>query len=455
MKTWQKIAYAAGSLGVALSYQAFTNRIQFLYIDELRLDPRVIATIWFVYGLWNALNDPLMGQLSDNTRTRFGRRIPYIIFATLPMVAFFIMMWLPPRGASPLILFIYFTATVFIFDTLWSLVVIAWTALFPEMISDLNERAAVSGWRQVFSIIGLLAALAAMPIVIDTLGWNGMAWAFGAMTFVSFMVSLLGSRENPSMHKDEAGLPLWQALKATLTNKSFLWFLLANTAVQFIFTVMVAALPFYAKYAVQLRNIPGGLDAATQESLLLGVPFILAVPGFAVWTRITQRIGSRRALMAAALAFLPGLITVFFAPTFVVTLVGTTLLVLGLPGLLMITDLIISDVIDEDELKVGHRREGMFFGMNGALIRLAYSAQALLLFVVTSLTGYDPALAVQPPAVEWGFRAFLAGGPMIGILIVVFAMRFYPLHGATLTAARAELAELHARKLAEAAASTD
>ncbi len=445
MKTWQKIAYAAGSLGTALSYQAFVNRIQFLYIDELKLSAGVIATIWFFYGLWNAINDPLMGQLSDNTRSRFGRRIPYIMFATLPMVAFFIAMWLPPRAAPALVLFFWFGVMVFIFDTLWTLVVIAWTALFPEMVSDLNERAVISGWRQVFSVIGLIFALALTPIVVDQIGWTGMALAFGAVTLISFWVSLLGSREDPAVHRGEKGLPLLQALKASLESVSFRWFLLANTAVQFMFTVMVAALPFYAKYAVQLRDIPGGLDAATQESLLLGVPFLLSVPAFAVWTKITQRVGSRQALIYAALAFLPGLIVAFFSPSFFVTLIGTTLLVLGLPGLLMITDLLISDVIDEDELNVGHRREGMYFGMNGAIIRLAFSAQALLLFAVTRITGYDPALAVQPPAVEWGFRFLMAGGPALGVLVTVLAMRAYPLHGQRLTEMRAALAARHAR----------
>jgi GPH family glycoside/pentoside/hexuronide:cation symporter len=451
LKGWQKIAYAAGSLGAALSYQAFNNRIQFLYIDEIGINAALIGTVWFIYGLWNAINDPLMGQLSDNTRSRFGRRIPYIAFATLPMVVFFILMWTPPRQVDTWLLVAYFILTVFIFDTLWTLVVIAWTALFPEMLPDLRERAAVSGWRQVFSILGLILALALTPIVIDQLGWTGMALTFGAVTAVSFFVSLLGSREQPELHQAEEGLPLFKALKASLTSRSFRWFLLANLAKEFIFNIMVAALPFYAKYVIRLTDIPGGLSAALQESLLLGVPFILSIPAMFVWTKITQRIGSRRAWIYASLAFIPGLIIVLVASNFTTAIIGTCTLVLGLPGLLMLSDLLISDVIDEDELIVGHRREGMFFGMNGAIIRLAFSAEAILIATILPLTGYiapseGVPVPVQPVSAVWGFRFLMAGAPILAVLVTVFALRFYPLYGKRLSEVRAQLDELHRQK---------
>ena len=450
MKNWKKIAYAAGSLGTALSYQAFNNRIQFLYIDEIGLSASIVGIVWLFYGLWNALNDPLMGQLSDNTRTRFGRRIPYIAFASLPMAIFFVLMWLPPREADTWLLVAYFALTVFIFDTLWTLVVIAWTALFPEMVSNLDERADISAWRQVFSILGLIFALALTPIIVDSLGWRTMALAFGVVTLVSFWISLLGSHEKTELHETNVRLTLVEALRASLTNRSFRWFLLANLSKEFIFNIVVAMLPFYAKYVLRLEDIPGGLDAATQEALLLGVPFLLSVPAMYAWTKITQRAGSRRAWILASLAFIPGLVIVFFASSFTVGIIGTCVLVLGLPGLLMLSDLLISDVIDEDELIVGCRREGMYFGMNGAIIRLAFSAEALLIATVLPLTGYSAALDVQPVSAVWGFRFLMAGAPIIAILVALFALSRYPLHGQQLMDVRARIDQLHRERAAAA-----
>jgi GPH family glycoside/pentoside/hexuronide:cation symporter len=258
MKTWQKIAYAAGSLGAALSYQSFNNRIKFFYIDELGVNPLLIGNlVWFLYGLWNALNDPLMGQLSDNTRSRMGRRIPYILYATAPMVVCFILLWVPPADWAAaregslqpidissiglgtltishrdLLLALYFLVVVFLFDTLWTVVVLAWTALFPEMVRDLDDRAAVSGWRQVFSLIGVIFALALTPIVVDQIGYLGMALAFGGLTAASFFVSLLGSREDPARHAGEDSVPLGTALRTSLANRTFRWFLVANLGME-------------------------------------------------------------------------------------------------------------------------------------------------------------------------------------------------------------------------------
>ena len=119
LRSWHKILYASGSLAVALSYQAFGTYIQFLYIDILGLKAALVGIGWALYGLWNAINDPLAGYWSDRTRTRWGRRIPWIAGLFIPLSLTFYLLWVPP---SPLVqadgipLFIYFMALVLIFD---------------------------------------------------------------------------------------------------------------------------------------------------------------------------------------------------------------------------------------------------------------------------------------------------------------------------------------------------
>jgi len=93
-------SFTTGSLGVALSYQAFGTYIQFLYIDILGLKASLVGIGWSLYGIWNAVNDPLAGYWSDNTRTRWGRRIPWIVGTFIPVGLFFYLLWVPP---SPLI----------------------------------------------------------------------------------------------------------------------------------------------------------------------------------------------------------------------------------------------------------------------------------------------------------------------------------------------------------------
>ena len=435
----RKLAYAFGSLGTALSFQFFINNVQFHYTVNVGVSAATLQIVWFFFGLWNALNDPLMGQLSDRTHSRLGRRIPYILFGALPLGVCFALIWSPPVAAGPVALLIYFAVLVFAFDTLWTLIVLAWTALFPEMWPDPVERASVSGWREVFSLIGVLIALGAGPILIDSLGWPMLGIIFGAVTAVSFLVSLLGSKERPREQIEEDTPSLWHSLKTSFAIPSFRWFLVANIAKEFIIVIVLAMLPFYATFALQLQDVPDGLSAADQLSAIQAIPFVLSIPAMFVWMRLTQRVGARRAWMFSSYVLIPGLLVMMVAPSFLVALIGSALLTLGLPGLLMLSNIVISDVIDEDEVIHGQRREGFFFGINGALIRLAFSVQAILVFLVFTSTGFDAQAVAQPIAAQWGLRFLLGGTPALAALVTVFALTRFPLHGDALTAMREKL----------------
>src|SRR5512138_3603871 len=131
--------YALGNFANTIADYVFRNRIQFYYVDIVGLNAYVAGILWSIYGLWNAVNDPLMGQLSDRTRSRFGRRVPYVAFGAIPLGLSFVFLWTPP-GKSPWILAAYFLMILFIFDTIYSLTIIAYNALFPEVAPTVRDR---------------------------------------------------------------------------------------------------------------------------------------------------------------------------------------------------------------------------------------------------------------------------------------------------------------------------
>jgi len=195
---------------------------------------------------------------------------------------------------------------------LWTIVVMSWTSLFPEMIPDEKDRATVSGWREVFSLIGLLVGVALPPIIVGA-DWSGrgtMALWFGVITPASFAVSLLGSRENPAFQRmrQPAFIP---ALKATFDSASFRWFLVANLHKEFIFSIMTASIPFWAKYVLLIQSpataFGAELGVDLQNSLLLGSAFVMALPGIPVWTWAAKRWGGV-GLSLAGLLVLPDLL---------------------------------------------------------------------------------------------------------------------------------------------------
>ena len=447
MKRRHIIAYSAGSLGTALSMQCFNTFVGFFYMDVLKLAPYLFSLAMTVYAIWNAINDPLAGQISDRTRTRWGRRIPYIAGLTLPMVLVFVLVWIAPfRGDQGQMapLFLYFLVTICAFDGLWTFVVLNWTALFPEMFPEHRDRSEVSAWRQVFSIIGLILGIAMPPLLYSRFGWPAMGIGFAVITAASLFISLLGSHENPGFSQ-EGGLEFWPAIKATFGNRSFVIFLILNLFLTFVFDLLTAVLPFYAKYALHIGDL--------QTTALLGCTLILALPMLVLWVRICAQRGARNALLLASAAFGLALLPLMLVRTFLGALAVLAVASFGFAGLLMLTDVMIADLVDEDELKTGVRREGMFFGINGFVIRFSIAMQSMVMAVVLSQSGYNASLPVeaQPTTVALGVRALLSVVPALGLALAFVFTWLFPLHGPRLAEVKARVAALHKAKAERAA----
>ena len=453
-----RFLYSAGSLGVALSYQAFSAYIQFLYIDILGVRAAWIGLVWALYGIWNAVNDPLAGYWSDRTRTRWGRRVPWMAGSLIPLTITFLLLWLPfgTVAWSEMGLLFYFLLIVLIFDLCWTIYVMNWTALFPEVAEGEKQRAGVSALREVFSIFGLLIGVALPPLLAgaDWSNRGNMAILLTAVTFVSLVLGILGSKERPEFAA-EPSPPFRESLRMTMRNRNFLFFLGANLMIQYVFLAMASSIPFYAKYVLGIQGpvTIGGitLEADLQNSLLLAAAFLAALPAMALWLVLARRYGAWRALRAASLLGAATALYFFFPNTFVAGIIGTTIFGLSLAGLLMLTNPLLADITDEDEVLSGARREGMFFGMNGLIIRLAFVIQGILTAIVFTLTGYvNPSEGVlypaQPDAALFGMRLLTGGVPAIALVVAFMLLGGYGLHGARAAKVRADAAAIQAVK---------
>lgn len=455
------ILYASGSLATAVSYQAFATYVQFLYIDIYGLKAAWVGIVWAIYGLWNAINDPLAGYWSDKTNTRFGRRIPWIASLFIPLSVTFYFLFVPPEGVAlsgDIPLLVYFLILVLAFDLLWSLVVMNWTALFPEMVPDEKMRAEVSAYREVFSLVGVMIGVALPPVIAgeDWGNVSSVALMIAVVTALFFGISLLGSREQREFAQDEP-LSFMESIRFTMTNRDFLTFLGANLAIQFVLLALTSTIPFYAKYALRIQSdtVVAGitLDPGLQNSLLLAGAFLMALPGMLLWTVVAKRIGVWRSLRICMLTSAASLLLFFLPRDFLSGIAVTTFFGLSLAGLLMLTNPLIADMVDEDELKTGARREGLYFGMNGFIIRFAFTIQGLIAAAILTWTGYvAPTAAVlypeQPPAAVWGMRAMIALFPSVALVIGYFLLGGYSLHGRRLETLQADVAELHEQKRA-------
>ena len=429
MKAWKKWTYGMGNFANTLVQQVFNNRIQFFYIDVIGLNAALAGVLWFIFGLWNAVNDPLMGNVSDRTRSRMGRRIPYILFGAIPLGLSFFFLWIPPEN-PPALTAAYFFIFLFLYDTIYTLVIMAYNALFTELATDLRDRSSLAAVREGLAVIALLLAFILAPILSEELGFRKMGIVIGAFTAVGYLVSVIGAKEDPE-HMTGESMPMWESLKICLSSRPFRWYILANLAKEYLFVVLPATLPFWRKYALSITaesEVFGTMmGPGDQEAILLAVPFLLCVPLLAIWNKITPRIGVRRAWLYSFLLFLPGLLVIMLSNDFYTGLIGTTLIAPGLSGFMMLPIVMLTDVIDDDASRVGERREGIFFGINGGIVKLAFSFQGILYSIVFTISGYVAGADVQSAGAVWGIRFMMGASPILAILLGAWALRKYPL----------------------------
>ncbi|MBI5078553.1 MFS transporter [Candidatus Saganbacteria bacterium] len=435
----KKLAYSLGAVATALSYQAFSAYIIFFYVDMMKLPMRLAGVGMIIYGIWNAVNDPIAGFISDRTRTRWGRRIPYIVAGAIPFGVTYFLLWTPPfRGGTHAVpLFWYFVAMLCLFDGFYTFTVLNWASLFPEMFPGLRERAEVNSYRQSFGMLGLLMGVALPPLIYSRWGWQWMGAGFGCAIAFFLLIAAWGSRERKEFSLDRP-LSLFLAAKATLSSRSFLTFVFANLFVQYTFTIILATIPFFAKYV--LNTTPA------QTTLILAAAFLTAIPMLYVWRSLAVRFGAKYCFMASMVVLALFLVPLFFVKSFGPVLLTSALIGIGLSGFILLSDIIISDVIDEDELITGTRREGMFFGTNAFITRFAIGMEVLSMTAVFASTGYNHYIFTQPREFQFGIRLLLAGFPTIALILGFGIMLWYPLAGKKFEAVKRELSEVHAKK---------
>ncbi len=214
-------------------------------------------------------------------------------------------------------------------------------------------------------------------------------------------------------------MPWLAQLRYTFGNRAFVPYVLGSLFVQTAIAVILAAIPFYVKYALHGPESDG--------SILLGAVFVTAIPAILVWSRVVQRSTPRRALLwsigifaAAALCFL-----------IPVGLIGAAVIGVGLGvgvgGLLQLLEVLLAQIIDEDAERTGRRREGVYFGVNGFVVRGSVVLQAIVVAWVLTASGYDAALdTAQPDSVEGGMRILLAVVPLAFLVLAGLSIFLTP-----------------------------
>jgi len=444
---WTKATYALGDLSNSVGPGTIVP-FWYLYFltDVAHLDPRLAGLTVLVGGLWDAINDPLVGMLSDRTRTRWGRRRPYILFGALPYGLSFALLWIVPPIQSQVLLASYYAFIYILFDTAYTFVSCPYAALTPELTLDHDERTVLTTYRMAVSIFTGLAAAVGFALVLDAFpeprtAFLVMGIGCAAVFVPTVLLAFFGTRERPEFQAAPALSPL-EGLRYVVRNRAW-WYTLGMGLLSWIPVDIASAV--FAYYLIYW------IGAETMEaSLLQGVILASATLCLPLVTWMARRWEKRSAFIISMASWAAVMAGLLFLPQGAKTLAYAVALLVG-PGVAaahVLPTAMSADVQDVDELASGRRQEGIYAGFAVFIRKLSTKLVLAAIGPLLAWSGYVQNQPVQAPSALTMIRVLIAVAPALTLMGAIAVAWGYPLTRAQHQQVQAELA----RRRAECAA---
>ena len=391
MKTFN---YSIGMFGTSIPINLLKTFAFVYYVDTLGVTTGQWATIMLIYTFIDAADNLVYGYLSDRTRTKWGRRRPWLVIGTPLLVLGLILFYTTPSGLAGNSLYIYAMLFYIFTGTLDSVINANYGALFPELFTTDASRAKANALRQAFQLVAMIISIALTPMVVKALGWSLTAIVYGILGGAVILYMTLTSRERP-VTDEEKKPELWDSVKSLLTNKKFWVAGITNAFYSAGMSLVLAGLPIYAKYTLGIGS--------GQQSLLFGGVLLVAIGAVALWANWVKKFELvrvwRAAIAVLALAYIP----LYFANSFYTALVCAMFVGFGFAGVITTMDLIHSRIMDEDQAKHNVRREGIISNalgfmnrLNGLFTSAAYALLGVLFgYVSGDVPGPQPGTAAR------------------------------------------------------------
>ncbi len=437
LSTAKKVVYALGDHTVNLVLSAVSLLYFKFLMEHGGLSPFLAGLVVWIARIIDAFTDPGMGRLSDMTRWRSGRRRPYFLIGALPFGLFFALMWLSVPFESESARFVYYSSTYVCVSLAMTCISVPYLALLPEMATGYDERTSLNTFRSVAAVMGTLAAVGMKPVA-DAIGGDSAAWAYtAAVTAVWLVVPWLAvyavSFERPGYDKSTP-LGFLEGMRALAAHRTYrilsMLYILARIAVDLIGAMLL----LYFAYWIGREE-----DFAPALGLFL-VMVVLALPA---WLAVAKKRDKRTLFIAGAAWWSAIQIALFLAdsswPRWVLFAVPS-LAALGYAVVEMMPWAMLGDVIDEDELATGERREGMYVGFFTFLRKIGGATAVLMMGLVLELSGFVGGLeqTEQTERALLSIRTMTSLVPMVVLLLAIAVATRYPLtrekHARTLSA---------------------
>ncbi len=421
-----KIFYGVGDTAFSFTSTLLGAYFAIFLTDVVGLAPGAAAAAIFLGRSWDYLNDPFIGHLSDRTRTRWGRRRPFLLFGALPYALAFLLLWWRPPWEGTLPLAIYYALAYILYDTAATFVYMPYFALTPELTPDYDERTTLTSYRMFFSIVGSLIVFTVPLAIVGAFTPDNaprvltMGVIFGAMSAGALLLTFFGVRERADF-MEQAQPTLRESLQAVRSNRPFHFGVGIYLCTWIVVGIVQAVLLYFIKYVMQRE---------AQSDLIMGMIFVTAIIALPFWEWLARR-KSKTWAYIAGIAFWAlmqmVLITVNAATPLPIIYFLCVMAGIGVSAAHVLPWALIPDAVEWGEWQTGERHEGMYYSLITLSEKIASSVAIPLALLLLDGMGYIPNAAQQPPAALWGIR--LTIGPIPAVLLCVgIALAYkYPL----------------------------
>jgi GPH family glycoside/pentoside/hexuronide:cation symporter len=444
----EKWIYGSGDFSFSVTSTIVGAFFAIFLTDVVGVPAWIAALAIFVGGTWDYINDPLVGYLSDRTRTRWGRRRPFLLFGAVPLMLAFALMWWRPPIAEPIVLGVYFSLMYVIYELAATFAYIPFISLTPELTADYDERTALMSTRAFFSILGSLIAFTVPLMIVGSFRPENearilfMGAVIGFFCIFPLWLVFFGTRERADfMRQPPKGIR--ESIAALRDNPPFVFNLVIYLFTWVTVAIIQLIMLYYIKHVVRLE---------ARSDLIMATIFIVAMIALPLWEWISRRLNKRLAYIVG-IAFLAVVLLALSALSpsigLPLILVICVLAGIGVSAAHIIPWSMLPDAIEYGELKTGERHEGMYYSLITLVQKIATSIVIPAVLLILDRTGYVPNADIQPESAVNGIR--LIAGPIPAVLLglgILFAI-FYPLGRENYT----EIARtLEARRAGKAAA---
>ena len=427
LSTFTKIIYGSGDFGYSLNNSIIAALFPIFMMDVVGLSPALAAAALFIGRSWDYVNDPIVGHLSDRTRTRWGRRRPWLLFGALPFALTFMLVWIKPNFiATQTGLVIFYAAAYLVYEASATTVYMPYFALTPELTQDYDERTQLTSYRMLFNILGGLTAYTLPMLVIGSMVPDNanrvvlMALIFGILAALPYLLVFFGVRENKEYMLQEQPR-LRESLQAARKNKPFVFAAFIYLFTWIVIILLETNLMFYIKYVVKRPE---------QSTIIMGTLFVSAIIALPFWNWLSKK-GNKRTAYIIGVAFwaavMCSLILVKPETPFWILLVLCFLAGIGLSAAQVLPWAIIPDAIEWDEYQTGERHEGIFYSLITLLGKIANSVAVPASLLLLEFTGYISNAAEQPASALLGLKIVIGPIPALLLISGIIFAAFYPL----------------------------